>query len=186
MKSCNKCNQIKCLTEFTRCGNSYHPTCKSCRNKAKRDLKITNPNKVKAINQKEAEKRRLLRLNSPFYRLKQSLYRKQHQRAKCKDPLFKLKRTLRSRLYGALLSKGYIHNNKFSIYIGCSIEELKAYIESKFSSGMTWENHGLWHIDHIIPLSSAKTQDEMYELCHYTNLQPLWAKDNIVKGNTLP
>lgn len=50
---------------------------------------------------------------------------------------------------------------------------------------MTWDNYGKWHIDHIVPLVSAKTEEEMYKLCHYTNLQPLWALDNIKKGDNL-
>lgn len=52
---------------------------------------------------------------------------------------------------------------------------------------MNWDNRGLygWHIDHIIPLSSAKTEEEVYKLCHYTNLQPLWAKENLSKGNKI-
>ena len=50
---------------------------------------------------------------------------------------------------------------------------------------MTWDNYGQWHIDHIIPLSSAKTEMEIYELCKYTNLQPLWAVDNLRKNNKL-
>jgi hypothetical protein len=50
---------------------------------------------------------------------------------------------------------------------------------------MCWENRNEWHIDHIVPLSSAKTEDEVYGLCHYTNLQPLWAKDNLQKSNKL-
>ena len=71
--------------------------------------------------------------------------------------------------------------------VGLSSEELKIYIESKFLEGMTWENYGLhgWHIDHIIPLSSVKTEDEIIKLCHYTNLQPLWAKDNLSKHNKI-
>lgn len=50
---------------------------------------------------------------------------------------------------------------------------------------MTWENRNEWHIDHITPLSSAKTEEELYKLCHYTNLQPLWAEENLKKGNKI-
>ena len=57
------------------------------------------------------------------------------------------------------------------------------HLEKQFAIGMSWENRSEWHIDHIIPLSSAKTEDEVYKLCHYTNLQPLWAEDNLKKSN---
>ena len=50
---------------------------------------------------------------------------------------------------------------------------------------MSWYNQGKWHIDHIIPLSSANTEEGIYKLCHYTNLQPLWAEDNLKKGGEL-
>lgn len=104
-----------------------------------------------------------------------------------RDPLFKLAANIRSRTRCTLKSKHFTKSDKFQNYIGCSLEELKIYIESQFQPGMTWDNwsYGGWHIDHIIPLSSAETEEEMYKLCHYTNLQPLWAKDNLVKSNKI-
>ena len=66
---------------------------------------------------------------------------------------------------------------------GCSFEELKTHLEIQFKEGMCWENHGKWHIDHKIPLSWAKTEEELKQLCKYTNLQPLWAEDNLSKKN---
>jgi hypothetical protein len=79
------------------------------------------------------------------------------------------------------------HNNTFN-YIGCSVEYLKNYIEDRFTEGMCWENYGLygWHIDHIIPLSLGKTEEELFKLNHFTNLRPLWAFDNLSKGNKIP
>jgi hypothetical protein len=70
--------------------------------------------------------------------------------------------------------------------LGCSLEELKVYIESKFEPWMSWCNYGKyngglnygWDIDHIIPISSAKTEEEFHELCHYKNLQPLCSRIN--------
>jgi hypothetical protein len=71
--------------------------------------------------------------------------------------------------------------------VGCLSTELKEYLEKQFKEGMSWDNYGIygWHIDHIIPLSSAKTEEELIKLCHYTNLQPLWAKDNLSKGSKI-
>ena len=66
--------------------------------------------------------------------------------------------------------------------LGCDFADLKHHLESQFTEGMTWDNRNLWHIDHIIPLASAKSAEEVVKLSHYTNLQPLWAKDNMRKG----
>lgn len=97
------------------------------------------------------------------------------------DPLFKLAKSLRSRLRLALKAKSWHKDNHFKEYIGCTESELKVHLEKQFQPEMTWENHGKWHIDHIIPLSSAATPEELYKLCHHTNLQPLWAQDNLKK-----
>ena len=68
--------------------------------------------------------------------------------------------------------------------VGCSQEFLKQYLEKKFKKGMTWKNHSNkgWHIDHIKPLSLAKNSLDMKKLMHYSNLQPMWAKDNLRKN----
>lgn len=69
-------------------------------------------------------------------------------------------------------------------YLGCSIEKYMRHLESQFEEGMTWSNHGEWHIDHIVPLEySTPTRDEVRSRIHYTNTQPLWAHDNIGKRN---
>ena len=69
--------------------------------------------------------------------------------------------------------------------IGCEYEQLIEHMESQFTDGMSWDNKGEWHIDHIIPISSAVTEEDVIRLNHYTNLQPLWAKDNLFKGSKL-
>lgn len=99
------------------------------------------------------------------------------------DPLFKLKVHCRSMISTAFSRKNFTKRSKTQNIVGCSFEELKRHIESQFKSGMNWENHGEWHIDHIMPLSMAKTEDEMIRLNHYRNLRPIWAKENLVKGH---
>ena len=70
---------------------------------------------------------------------------------------------------------------------GISLDELKKHIESKFQDGMSWDNYGVWHVDHIIPCAQFDLSDpEQQKICfHYTNLQPMWAKDNMRKGARL-
>lgn len=68
--------------------------------------------------------------------------------------------------------------------LGCSRDEFMSYIESKFAPGMSWSNHGKygWHFDHIIPIRTGNSAEELLRLCHYTNIQPLWASDNLSKA----
>jgi hypothetical protein len=102
------------------------------------------------------------------------------------DPLYKLTHNVRTRVRDFLKFKNITKNNKTFDIVGCSPEFLKEYIEQKFTEGMSWDLMGQHiHIDHIIPLSLANTEEEVYKLCHYTNLQPLWAEDNLKKSNKI-
>lgn len=102
------------------------------------------------------------------------------------NPTEYLKVLVRRRIRGILNSKNIKKRLSSESIVGCSYSELKTHLESKFVDGMSWDNQGKWHIDHKIPLSSAKNEEEIYKLCHYSNLQPLWAIDNIKKGNKKP
>jgi hypothetical protein len=100
---------------------------------------------------------------------------------------FKLASRLRTRLCNSL--KNNIKSGSAVDDLGCSLQELKIYLESKFQPGMNWDNWNKdgWHIDHIKPLASFDLSDhkQMLEACHYTNLQPLWAKDNLTKSDKI-
>lgn len=114
--------------------------------------------------------------------------RREQQRQRLKrDPIYKAKRLLRKRLWE--------YKNRFGTFsmsksIGCSWDEFKEHVESLFYthpvSGlkMSWENYGKggWEIDHVIPLCSASTLDDLLKLSHYTNLRPLWREDNVAKS----
>ena len=99
-----------------------------------------------------------------------------------KNPLGKLASALRSRVYVALKRKRFYKNSPLREVLGIELDGARKHIEAKFSDGMTWANHGEWHIDHIKPLAHAKDISEPEALCHYTNLQPLWALENFRKG----
>lgn len=93
-----------------------------------------------------------------------------------------LKERVSSRINKALKNNKVISSIE---YLGCTIQTFKNYLENKFVEGMTWDNYGLvWHIDHIIPvLYNNPTIDDIIKRLHYLNTQPLWAKENISKGN---
>ena len=97
------------------------------------------------------------------------------------DPLFKLAMNMRARMRLFIKKSGFNKNKSTFKLIGCTPDKLKIHLEKKFKEGMTWKNHGNWHIDHIKPLASAKSIDAMNKLFHYTNLQPLWADENLKK-----
>lgn len=102
------------------------------------------------------------------------------------NPEFRLARRVRCRIAYAMNGRGFIKKSKTQDMIGCSWEVLRAHIARQFRDGMSFENFGEWHVDHIIPLASAKDETELIRLFHYTNLQPLWADENRKKGASIP
>jgi hypothetical protein len=182
MKKCKICEITKELTEFSPAAKYkdkqyYRGECKEC-NRLEQQSDQTA--QIKYRNSPNGKYKKWLFKQNPEYRNKQTQYSIDKYRT---DPFFKAKKNIRRRLLAALYRKNWTKKFTFGEYIGCNAEEYIKHFESKFTEGMTWENQGEWHIDHIIPLSSAKTEEELYKLCHYTNLQPLWALDNIKKSN---
>ena len=103
-----------------------------------------------------------------------------------KDTSFALRKNLRARIREAL--KGKAKKAKKTVeLLGCDMNECRKWIESRFQPGMTWENYGDWHIDHIIPCASfdLTKPEEQLKCFHYTNLQPLWAEDNCRKSDKI-
>lgn len=108
---------------------------------------------------------------------------KEYNKVKRKTcPLFKLKSNIRTRMWFIFSNKGFKKGSKSHIILGADYPVVMKHIQRQFKKGMTWDNYGQWHIDHKLPLAYAKTEDELISLCHYTNLQPLWATDNWKKN----
>jgi len=139
-----------------------------------------NPDKV-------AEAKRAWGKENPNYK---SDYNKRMAK---NDIQFRIKRNLRARVNRCV--RGMVKNGSAVKDLGCTVEKLKKYLEKQFYSNsktgesMTWENYGLygWHIDHVKPLISFDLSDreQFLKACNYTNLQPLWAQDNLAKGHKI-
>jgi hypothetical protein len=112
------------------------------------------------------------------------LYRQNNPEFETRMKLFK---NMRTRISLFLKSSTISKNKKLTDMLGCNQIQFKEYIESKFQNGMSWDNYGIygWHLDHITPISIAKTEEDLIKLNHHTNFQPLWAIDNIRKGNKI-
>lgn len=129
-------------------------------------------------------KRQALRKSDPEkYREKDRSYAKKRREV---DPFYKMKCTLRTRLTKAFHFHSTKKRKSTVSLLGADFYVVKKHIERQFSKGMSWENYGEWHIDHIIPLASAYNEQELHVLCHYRNLQPLWAAENIAKKDRIP
>jgi hypothetical protein len=99
------------------------------------------------------------------------------------DGFYRMKINLRHRLRDYLI--GESKGKRTKEIVGLDKMNFKLYIQNKFVDGMSWENYGEWHLDHIVPLCSAKNNEEALRLNHYTNLQPLWAEDNLIKNRKI-
>ncbi|KKL27313.1 hypothetical protein LCGC14_2386400 [marine sediment metagenome] len=111
-------------------------------------------------------------------------YRKKRR----EDINFRIAGSLRSRLRAATraqLAGGSPKKGSAIENLGCTMSELIVHLENQFQQGMSWENYGEWHIDHVKPLSSFDLlrEEQVKEVCHFANLQPLWSEDNLRKGN---
>ena len=170
-KTCTLCKCTKDSVYFyrdRRASDGHRSECKSC------------------YRQKYYSQERDREYKKIFYRrhtAKIKSYKKKRFRDRYKSDIqFRLAHNLRSRLRNAI-GKGFKTGSAVRD-LGCSIEELKTHLASKFQLGMSWENYGEWHIDHIVPLCSFNlaNREQLTRACNYKNLQPLWAEDNMIKG----
>lgn len=192
-KICIKCEKEKELKEFRKRKKSkdgYGNQCNPCLNdiaKIRHNNLSEEEKKQKRIRKNERNKEYLK--SNPEFKLRQRKRRRENHLKRMEDPLYKLKISFSRRL-NKLLRRVKCNKSTNKPYyldkLGCSFEEFKIYLESKFEDWMTWKNYGLyngelnygWDIDHIIPSSSAKTENDIYHLSHYSNLQPLCSKTN--------
>ena len=112
-------------------------------------------------------------------------YSKRHKERSQNDPIYVLKRRMRSRLRQIFRAMALEKNVSTPKTLGCDYEFLKTHIERQFHDGMSWDRINEIHLDHVIPLATAKTEADVIALNHFTNLRPMWAKDNLAKGDAI-
>ena len=181
-KSCNKDLSIECYRSVLdkRDGRTYYRTsCRECENE-----KYNSKEKASKYYQQNKEE---IKNRVKQYRQNNKDLRNKNERLKKKnDNLYRVKCRLRTAVCQSFQYVGKKKNTKTEKILGLAYADFKKYIESQFEDWMNWENYGKyngdfnygWDLDHIIPLSSAKTEQEIIKLNHYTNIQPLCSKVN--------
>lgn len=209
MKKCTKCKIDKTVEEFNfrKKTNRYQTECKECEHKRNKDYKLKIKKTMDLNNQKyRDENKETIKIRNKVYRTKNKeaikdkskIYRennrenrnKKEKERRANDSLFRLRANISNLIRKTFKQKNCKKTNKTIDILGCSILEFKTYIQSKFEPWMNFENHGqyntikkTWQFDHIIPISSAKTEEDILKLNHYTNFQPLESMENLLKSN---
>ena len=191
MGSCKECFNLKQKEWRKENIDFFLEREKKYREKNYKNIVISNKknyiNNVDKINERNREWRKNNSLKSKNFSKKWRENNPDKIKKYQQIPEKKISHNMRCRISQFLKISDFTKKNKTFEIVGCSPQLLKEHLEKQFKVGMSWDNYGLygWHIDHIVPLSSVKTEDEIYKLCHYTNLQPLWAEDNLKKNNKL-
>lgn len=184
---CNKCHTEKDLKQFTKNKTGKfgrRSMCKQCDKEYQAKFYIENKEKITKSNKKWLSKnydkhrkyqKRWRHENINLVRKYHRNYLKQKRKT---NAGFKIAHNIRVRMTQAI-KKHYKALDTFSL-IGCDIEYLMYYLQEQFKKGMSWDNYGDWHIDHIKPCASfdLSKEKEQQKCFHYSNLQPLWAEDN--------
>lgn len=172
---------------------SYSKNTEKCRARV-REYRLKNK---EAIREKSRERDKMKRVENPEYvrkikrdwaRANPESVRNTRKRWEAKrviTPFQAMRLRVRARTSMAIRAMGFKKTSGTAKMIGCDWPFLQSWLESKFKKGMTWANMNKWHIDHIIPISSARNESELMHLCHFSNLQPLWATENIRKRDRI-
>jgi len=193
-KKCTGCGKTKSLEEYHKKKGGKYGRCARCK-VCRKAYEQSEARKayVKAYRESEARKAKIKAYQKAYRKAyeqseKGKAYRKAYMKAYYKnryqnDPVYKLHNNLRSG-FGNWI-KGNQKTCRTEQYVGCTYQELLDHLESQFEEGMTWENQGEWHIDHIKAQSrfDPTIEEEAFKCWHYTNLQPMWAEMNIGWGN---
>lgn len=176
---CSNCKKEKEKSEFGKNKNCRDGVWMYCRECMHEKARISYQKNKEVCNKRSSEYCKQNKEKRNAYQMER------HHKRKMEDPLYILKRRYRSRTRKMFRYKNFLKTKSSMSLLGCNQAEFVKYFESLFTEGMTWEKvfKGEIHIDHKIPISLAKSEEEIVKLSHHSNLQPLWASDNLKKGD---
>lgn len=193
IKTCNICKKDKVIDDFYICKNKPSTYCKSCTiMKSSKNQEYNRDFRKEYLKDYNKKNKNILLENKRKHREEnreqfKEYHREYQVKRRKEDDLFRIKHNIRNRLWDAFKNKNWKKEGSKKL-LGATYETVKLHIESLFLENMSWDNYGrcvegdcenYWHIDHIIPLNTASSKEEMEKLCHYTNLRPLWASENL-------
>lgn len=192
IRFCKPCNKYKTATDFFKHKRTgYTGRCKVCAGNAQRRYRATKPKvgrRGPLPKYTEEDKKRIRKEYRAKYKKTEegkAAARRYVNKKRKTNPTYRLKKQMCTRIWEMLRQN---KAKRTMEYVGCALDELKSHLEAQFTEGMTWDNYGEWHVDHIKPLAAfSNLLDEQQQKIafHYTNLQPLWAKDNLRKSAKL-
>jgi Na+-translocating ferredoxin:NAD+ oxidoreductase RnfC subunit len=162
--SCRICQRAACKSHYERNKEAYHARSRAFE-RANKDWQSDRNKKYRAENSEKISARLKLRWDT--------------------DHLYRTQRIIRNSIADAFRRKGFTKRHRASSILGCTWDELQKHIEKQFVIGMSWENRSAWEVDHIVPVSTAKTEEDLVSLNHFTNLRPLWTALNRAKSDTI-
>lgn len=186
MKICSSCKQELDESCFYRSNGKPISECKTCRYSRSRRSIEARKDEVSSYQReyRKSNAAHILDLQRKRRDRNRAEYNAYFNKRWDSDINFKIAKTCRGRIYKALSRKSLRKQDSMHALIGCTIDALKYWLAYQFEEGMNWNNYGKWHIDHVVPCASFNLEDleEQKKCFHWTNLQPLWAKDNLSKG----
>ena len=193
MKICLKCNKEKELDDFCNRKDKIdgkHIYCRSCLKKSNDIWYNDTKNQRKEYYKNYQDKNREYYRQSSYehYHNNKEYYRKWEKDKLKKDSSYRIKKSVMALIYFHLIKNNEYKTKHTIEYLGCTIEEYRVYLESKFTPEMNWENYGTyWEIDHIKPIDSfnLNNPEELNKCFHYNNTQPMYWKDNREKSNKI-